>query len=252
MLFRRLAAALFGLALLSAAAQAQDVRVLAAASTTNALTEIAEAFTKKTGIKVTPSFAASSTLAKQVENGAPGHVFLSADEKWMAYMEGKKLVVPETKVNLLGNKLALIAPAGSKVELTPMPNFPLAAALGDGRLAVGDPAHVPVGAYTQEALTKLGVWKDVEPKLARADSVRAALAFVERGEAPLGIVYTTDAAVTPKVRIVSIFPPETHAPIVYPAALIKGNDTPEARKFLNYLGSAEAKDVWAKFGFLVK
>ncbi len=251
----RLKSIIVGSALLLAGmgqALAGEVAVFAAASTTNAIEEIGAKFKARTGHVIKPSFAASSTLAKQVENDAPGQVFISADQKWADYLDQRKLLEPGTRMDLLGNRLALVASAEAKDTLVPTKGFPLAAALKDGRLAVGDPAHVPAGRYAEEALKALGVWTQLEPKLARADTVRAALAFVERGEAPYGIIYTTDAAVTPKVRIVGLFPEDSHTPITYPVALIKGKATPEAKAFYDYLQSEEAKDVFRKFGFAVK
>ncbi len=230
-----------------------DVVVFAAASATESITEIGDAFAAKGLGKITPSYASSSTLAKQIENGAPAGVFLSADQRWMDYLADKKLVAEGTRSDLLGNRVALIAPKDSKIELTPEPGFALAAALGkDGRLAVGDPAHVPVGAYTQAALEKLGVWDQVKDRLAAGDSVRAALAYVERGETPLGIVYSTDAAASDKVRVVSLFPTDSHPPVLYPVGLIAGHDDAEAHRFLDFLHGPEAKAVFAKHGFEVK
>ena len=242
-----------GLMAVSAAASAADlpdVKVFAAASTTDALNELGATFAAQGKGKLVASYASSSTLAKQIENGAPAQVFISADEQWADYLSDRKLL--SGRVALLGNRLALIAPASSKIELGILPHFPLAQVLKDGRLAVGDPDHVPVGIYTKAALTKLGVWAEVEPKLARADSVRAAMAYVDREECPLGIVYTTDAWVDPKVRIVATFPEDSHPPIIYPAALVAGQETPAAREFLAFIQSDAAKEVWRKYGFLVK
>ncbi|HLN24169.1 MAG TPA: molybdate ABC transporter substrate-binding protein [Patescibacteria group bacterium] len=239
-------------ALPSRAAELPTVTVYAAASTTDALNEIGGMFAAAGKGKVVGSYAASSTLAKQIENGAPAQLFISADEKWADYLDDKKLLVPGSRVALLGNRMALIAPVDSKIKLDVAPNFALAAALNGGLLSVGDPDHVPVGIYTKAALEKLGVWSSVEFMLARTDSVRAALAFVERGECPLGIVYTTDAAIDPKVRVVSIFPEDSHPPIIYPAALVAGQETPAAREFFEYLQTPAVKDVFRKYGFLVK
>jgi len=232
---------------------ADQVTVFAAASATNALTDIGKIFEQKG--KVTPvySFASSSTLAKQIVNGAPANVFISADEEWMNHLAEKRLIVPESRFNLLGNRLVLIAPAASelkKVDITK--GFPLAKMLGSSLLATGDPDHVPAGKYGKAALQKLGVWNDVEGKLARADNVRAALTLVERGECPLGIVYSTDAALSEKVKVVGIFPEDTHPPITYPAALIAEKDTPAARAFIDFLKTPEAKAVFEKYGFTVR
>jgi len=234
------------------AADLPEVKVFAAASTTDALNEIGALFAAAGKGKLSASYASSSTLAKQIENGAPAQVFISADEQWADYLSSRKLLDDTSRIDLLGNRLALIAPVDSKVELGIVPHFPLAAQLKDGRLAVGDPDHVPAGIYTEAALKKLEVWKDVENKLARGDSVRAALAYVERGECPLGIVYITDALIDPKVRVVATFPAGTHKPISYPAALVAGQQTPAAKAFLDFLHGPEAKDVWYKYGFLVK
>jgi len=248
-----LALAAAGLMAVSFGANAADlpeIKVFAAASTTDAINELGASFAAQGKGKIVPSYASSSTLAKQIENGAPANVFISADEQWADYLSNKKLL--SGRVALLGNRLALIAPADSKVQLGILPHMPLAQVLGEGRLAVGDPDHVPVGIYTKAALTKLGVWTEVEGKLARADSVRAAMAYVDRGESPLGIVYSTDAWIDPKVRIVATFPEDSHPPIIYPAALVAGQETPAAKEFFAFIQSDAAKDVWRKYGFLVK
>lgn len=231
---------------------AETVTVFAAASLTNALTEIGNMFAGKGSGTITPSFAASSTLAKQIENGAPANVFISADEAWMNYLSEKRLIVPDSRFDLLGNRVVLVAPADATLEVDIKPGFPLAELLGEGRLATGDPDHVPVGKYAKTALEKLGVWGRIEGKLARADNVRAALALVERGECPLGVVYSTDAAISKKVKIVGTFPEGSHPPVTYPAALIKGKDTPDARSFLTFLKTPEAKAVFEKYGFTVR
>lgn len=232
------------------AAQAQDVLVMAAASMKNAVEKIGGQFQAKTGIKVTPSFAASSALAKQIENGAPADIFASADLEWMDYLEKRSLIDPKTRLNLLGNDLVIVAPKDSTATVELKPGVDLVALLGDGRLATGDPSNVPVGKYAQAALTKLGVWDKVEPKLARADNVRAALALVSRGEAPLGIVYRTDAAVDKGVKIVATFPKDTHPAIIYPAAITAATKNPNAQLFFSYLKSGEALAVFAEFGFV--
>ncbi|HXP95669.1 MAG TPA: molybdate ABC transporter substrate-binding protein [Telmatospirillum sp.] len=247
-------AALFAVVLpllISAPVKAQ-VTVFAAASATDALNDIGKAFVAAGGKPIVSSYASSSTLAKQIESGAPANLFLSADERWMDYLADKGLLAAGTRANLLGNRVVLVAPKDSTAKVDIGPGFPLAKLLGDGRLAVGDPSHVPVGAYTQAALEKLGVWAEVQNKLAPADSVRAALAFVERGETPFGIVYATDAAVTDKVKVVGVFPEDSHPPVVYPVALIKDKDTVEAKAFLAFLQGAEAKAIFQKYGFAVK
>src|SRR5271167_2171823 len=195
------------------------ITVFAAASLTNVLQDLGDAFTSETSIPVRFSFAASSTLARQIENGSPADVFFSADLDWMDYLQARALIQPATRQDMLGNELVLVAPVDSKVTLKIEPHFPLAATLGKGRLATGDPDSVPVGRYAKEALIALGVWDSVSARLVRADSVRAALAFVDRGEASLGIVYATDALVDKSVRLVDEFPAGSHAPIIYPAAL---------------------------------
>ena len=228
----------------------ETVTVFAAASLTNAVTDIGQAYAARDkGTVVLPSFAGSSTLAKQIENGAPSNVFISADEEWMDYLAKKGLVVPESRFNLVGNRLVLIAPADSDLKIDIAPAFPLGKILGSGRLATGDPDHVPVGKYAKTALQKLGSWTDVEAKLARSDNVRAALALVERGECPLGVVYATDAAITKKVKVVGIFPEDSHPPIRYPAALVSGKDTPAARSFMEFLKTPEANAILIKHGF---
>jgi molybdate transport system substrate-binding protein len=232
------------------AADPAEVTVFAAASTTEALNDIGQMFAAQGKGRMVASYASSSVLARQIENGAPAQIFISADEQWADYLSERKLLVG--RINLLGNMLALIAPADSKVQVDIAPGFPLANLLKDGRLAVGDPDHVPAGLYAKAALQALGVWPSVEDRLARGDSVRGSLAFVERGECPLGIVYTTDAKIDPKVRIVGVFPQDSHPPIVYPAGLVAGKETPAAQAFFDFLQSPAAKDVFRKYGFAVK
>lgn len=233
-----------------ALARAADVTVFAAASLSDALGEIGKTWQQKTGHTAAISFAASSLLAHQIENSQGADVFISADTDWMDYLDKRGLIARETRRDLLGNHLVLIAPAASGVTLTIAPHFDLLGALGGGRLSVADPSSVPAGKYAQAALTNLGVWNAVADKLASAENVRVALAYVARGETPLGIVYTTDARAEPKVRIVATFPDNTHAPIVYPAALTK-EAKPLARDFLDYLGSPAAAAVFRKGGFMV-
>lgn len=249
---RCLAAAIVLLSAGVARASEVDVRVFAAASTTNALTEIGEAFAAQGKGKVLPSFASSSALARQIEQGAPADLFVSADERWMSRLVERKAVVPGSRSDLLGNRLVLIAPADGAKAVDLKPGANLAAVLGAGRLAMGDPDHVPAGTYGKKALEALGAWKTVESKVARTDNVRAALALVERGEAPLGVVYATDAAISDKVRIVATFPEDTHPPIVYPVAIVAGRDTPAVRAFLDFLRSAEARSIFARHGFTVR
>ncbi len=233
------------------AADSNSVTVFAAASTTNALNDIGKMFAEKGFGKIVPVYASSSTLAKQIEYGAPANVFISADEPWMNHLEKRNLIVPGSRFDLLSNKLVLIAPADSAIKKVEIgPKLDLAELLGNGKLATGDPDHVPAGMYAKAALQKLGLWNSVESKLARAADVRGALALVERGEAPLGIVYSTDAAITPKVKIVGVFPEDTHPKIVYPAALIAGKASSTAKKFLEFLKSPEAKAIFEKYGFI--
>jgi molybdate transport system substrate-binding protein len=234
-----------------ALAQGKPVTVFAAASLTDAMQTIGAAYKKKTGAEVRFSFASSSTLARQIESGAPAEVFVSADREWMDYVQARKLIRNDSRRDILGNRLVLIAPASSTVKLKIAPGFDLAAALGQGRLAVGDPAHVPAGLYAKAALTRLGAWDPVQDRLAPAENVRAALAYVARGEASLGIVYWTDALSEPKVRIVATFPEASHPPITYLAALTVGS-TPAARGFYDYLRGPEARAVFKRLGFSVR
>ncbi len=227
-----------------------SVTVFAAASLTDVLQEVGDAFTKETSVPVKFSFAASSVLARQIENGAPADVFFSADPEWMDYLQTAQLIQVSTRHDVLGNRLVLIAPADSKIALKIAPHFALAAALGKGRLATGDPDSVPVGRYAHQALSKLGVWDDVVNRLVRADNVRSALAFVDRGEAPLGIVYQTDVLVDKKVRVIDVFPDDTHAPIIYPAALTVGAKA-DAAKFLAYARGPSAAVAFERYGFAI-
>ena len=222
--------------------------VFAAASLTNVLQELGDGFTRETGIRVKFSFAASSALARQIENGAPADVFFPADIEWMDYLQARKLIDADSRHDVVGNRLVLIAPADSLVQLSIGPKFPLAAALGKGRLATGDPGAVPVGRYAKAALTNLGVWTEIEPRLVGADSVRAALSFVDRGEAPLGIVYETDALIDKNVRIVDVFPAATHEPIVYPIALT-AKRSPDAARFIAHVRGPAGDLVFKAYGF---
>jgi molybdate transport system substrate-binding protein len=223
--------------------------VFGAASLTNVLQDLGDAFTKETSIAVKFSFAASSTLAKQIENGAPADIFMSADADWMDYLQSHHLIQDSSRRDVVGNRLVLIAPADSTVKLKIGPNFALAAALGRGRLATGDPAAVPAGRYARAALTRLGVWKEVEARIVRADSVRSALAFVDRGEAPLGIVYETDALVDKNVGVIDVFPADSHAPIIYPVALTRVAQ-PAAAQFVAFIASSAAQQTFKSYGFV--
>ena len=226
----------------------KGITVFAAASLTNVLQDLGDAFTKDSNIPVRFSFAASSALARQIENGSRADLFFSADLEWMDYLQARKLIQPGTRQDVLGNQLVLIGPADSKINLKIGPKFALAAAIGTGRLATGDPDSVPVGRYAHEALANLGVWDDVASRLVRADSVRSALAFVDRGEAVLGIVYATDALVDKQVRVIDVFPANSHMPIIYPAALTMGAKA-DAAKFLAYLRGPAAKAAFEHHGF---
>ncbi len=240
-----------GLALLAGPpAAADNLTVFAAASLKNALDDIAAKWKDSGAGTVGASYASSSTLAKQIEQGAPADVFISADTQWMDYVNKKSLV--ETPHDLLGNRLVLISAKDNPLTLEIKPGLKLAEVLGDGRLAVGDPSNVPAGIYAKEALTKLKIWDSVQPKLAPAADVRAALTLVSRGEAPLGIVYETDAKVDPKVRTVAVFPEDSHKPIVYPVAVVKTSRNPDAAKFVAFLSGPAAKEIFVKYGFDVK
>jgi molybdate transport system substrate-binding protein len=246
----RFAFALLFAALFATPVLAADITVFAAASLTDALNEIGKSYETKTGNHVVFSFAASSVLARQIESSAGADVFLSADLDWMDYLDKKNLLKPGTRKTLLGNHLVLIAPAGLKINVKIAPRFDLAGALGNSRLAIADPASVPAGKYGKTALTNLGVWDSVSGKLAVAENVRAALAYVARGETTLGIVYNTDAKIEPRVHVAGTFPDNSHAPILYPVALTK-DAKPAAADFENYLESATAKAVFAKDGFII-
>jgi molybdate transport system substrate-binding protein len=234
-------------------ARAQELTVFAAASLTDAMNDVSAQWSKAGHKPLRLSFGSSSTLARQIEQGAPANVFASADEKWMNYLTEKGLIVPGSRKDLLSNDLVLVVPASKPVHVTIGPNFDLAGLLGpNGRLAVGDPAHVPVGIYAQQALTKLGLWDKIAPKLARTDDVRAGLLLVERGEAPAGIVYATDAAVSKAVTVAGIFPASSHDPITYPFAVVKSGDTPDAHALLTFLAGPQAREVFLRRGFKVE
>ena len=245
-------AAVCGLVLgMAPAARADDVVVFAAASLKNALDDAAAAFQRRSGDHAKISYAASSALARQIENGAPADLFISADLDWMNYLQDRKLIRTDTRRNLVGNRLVLIAPASSPVSVEIKPGFALAPLLGQGRLAMANPDAVPAGKYGKAALQKLGAWQSVEAHIAPAEDVRAALRFVARGEAPLGIVYQTDAAAEPNVRIVGYFPADSYPPIVYPVAIIAASRNPMAPKLLAFLQSPAARPFFEKQGFTV-
>jgi len=230
--------------------QHPQILVFAAASLSDAIQEISAAYERTAHVKVKSSFDSSSVLARQIEAGAPADVFFSADTAWMDYLQSRDLIQPSSRKNVLGNRLVLIAPAQSQIQLKIAPHFPLATALGNGHLATGDPDSVPVGRYARSALTTLGVWHEIAPRLARAENVRVALLYVARGEAPLGIVYASDALADKRVRVVDTFPADTHEPIVYPIALTKSAKS-QAAGFVAYLTGPQGHDIFVKYGFTV-
>ncbi len=251
-LLTRLFAQVLAIALLAQpvlAAERQPLTVFAAASLTDVMQKIGPMYTQQAHVPVKFSFAASSALAKQIESGAQVDAFLSADQDWMNYLQERKLIDVTTRADLLRNRLALIAPKDSKVTLKLQPGAPLLAALGpNGRLSTGDPDSVPAGKYARTALGKLELWPSIEKRLVRAENVRVALMYVARGEAPLGIVYVTDVAVEPQVRIVDLFPESTHAPITYPVAATT-NASPQIESFLKFLKADAARAIFTKAGF---
>jgi molybdate transport system substrate-binding protein len=224
------------------------ITVFAAASLTNVLQELGDSFTRESSIPVKFSFAASSTLARQIESGAPADVFFSADIEWMDYLQSRNLIQQRSRQDVLGNRLVLVASNDNAIKLKIAPHFRLAAALGKGRLATGEPGSVPAGRYAQESLKKLGVWEEVKNRLVPAENVRSALAFVDRGEAPLGIVYETDALVDKNVHIVDVFPDDTHLPIVYPIALTTASHGNAAR-FVAYIRGPKGEAAFKAYGF---
>ena len=258
---RTLFAALFGTAALAlavpsapfGAAHAQGIgpTVFAAASLKNAMDEVSAAWKQEGRPAPKVSFAASNTLAKQIESGAPADIFFSADLDWMDYVDGKDLIRPSTRVNLLANAIVLIAPKDSPAKVAIGPGLDLAPTLGSGRLAMGNVDAVPAGKYGKAALEKLGAWEGVKDRVAHAESVRAALLLVSRGEAPLGIVYATDAAADQNVKVVATFPADTHPPIVYPVAVTKEAASPDAAAFLAFLRGPTARAAFEKQGFTV-
>lgn len=243
--------ALAAAAFLAPAAMAADVTVFAAASLKNALDDVSAAWAAEAGKEATISYAGSSALAKQIEEGAPADVFVSADVPWMVYLAERDLVKPATVVELLANRIVLVAPAGSDASIDIEPGFDLAGALGDGRLAMAQVDSVPAGKYGKAALTSLGVWDEVEGLVAQADNVRAALALVATGEAPFGIVYQTDANAEPAVKVVGAFPEDSHPPIVYPAAVTAEAASADAGPFLEFLQTEAAAELFEKQGFTV-
>src|SRR5436190_6941192 len=235
----------------AAAAAAEPVNVFAAASLKNALDAVSQAWKDEAGKKTRNTYAASSALAKQIEQGAPADVFISADLDWMNYLDEKKLIKAGTRTVLLGNTLVLVAAKGTSLKLELKQGADLAGALADGKLALGDVKGVPAGKYAKAALEKLGLWASVEASLAQSENVRAALAFVARGEARLGIVYATDAKAEPKVEVAGVFPDDSHPPIVYPAAVISSSQNPDSQVFVTYLSSPKAKEIFTAQGFTI-
>jgi molybdate transport system substrate-binding protein len=247
------AAAAVGLCLAPVSASAEDKGpvIFAAASLKDALDGVNAAWQKATGKNAVISYAASSALAKQIEQVAPADVFISADEDWMDYLAARNLIRPDSRFDLLGNSLVLIAPKDSTLTVKIAPSFPLASLLGDGRLAMADTLTVPAGKYGKASLETLGVWDAVRDRIAQAENVRAALALVSRGEAPLGIVYATDAKADPKVKVLDTFPDGTHPPIIYPAAITAASIQPDAEAFLAFLRSSAARAIFEAQGFTV-
>jgi molybdate transport system substrate-binding protein len=233
------------------AAFAADIVIFAAASLKEALDEANAAYMRQSGDSVKISFGASSALARQIEAGAPADIFISADLDWMDYLEKRDLIKTATRKNLLGNRLVIAAPADSDIKLDIKPGFDLAGALKGGHLAMADPSAVPAGKYGKAALEKLGVWASVENSVARSENVRAALLLAARHEVPLGIVYATDAAAEPGVKVVGVFPPDTHPPIVYPIAVTAQSREPAANRLLDFLASPAAKPIFEKHGFKI-
>lgn len=235
---------------LATPARAADLTVFAAASLTNALQDAARAWQAQGGAPVHLNFAASSTLARQLEQGGRANIYASADLKWMDWVQARHLIVDSTRRTLLGNRLVLVMPKDQVRPVTLAKGFDLSALLGPhGRLAVGNPSHVPAGLYARQALTSLGLWTVAEPRLARAENVRAALLLVERGEVPAGIVYSTDAAVAPGVAVAGTFPADSHKPIAYPFAVTRTGDTPQARALLAFLEGPVAAKIFIHYGF---
>ena len=242
-------AILCGSAFPPASAEENSLTVFAAASMKNALDDVDAAYTAKTGVKIAASYAASSVLAKQIDQGAPADIFLSADTDWMDYAATRKIVNETTRTNLLGNSIVLIAPKDSSIDdVTIAQGFDLAKLAGNGKIATGDVNSVPVGKYAKAALEKLGAWQAAAPKFAMAESVRAALILVARGEALLGIVYATDAKVEPGVKIIGTFPANSHPAIIYPVAATTSAG-PRAADYLAFLHSQAAKAIFEKYGF---
>lgn len=231
------------------AAAAEEVTVFAAASTTNAVTEIVQLYKDLNMGSVTTSFASSSTLAKQISNGAPAHIFISANTKWMDYLEAGKAIIPVSRRNLLANSLVLISPDDNPVQIAMDEGFDLKALLNGGYLAMGDSSHVPAGMYARKALEYMGQWDAVKGLVSNSKDVRGALLLVERGETPFGIVYATDAKISEKVHVAGVFPASSHPAIIYPVATTKDGDTPAAHRFMDFLSGRKAAEIFTKYGF---
>ena len=251
-LFAALALAIF--AILGRVQAAEPVTVFAAASLTDAVEAIVAGYEKASGTRTRLSFASSSTLARQIEAGAPADIYISANERWMDHLEKTGSIIPATRRGPIANALVLIAPAATAaVPAGISPELDLAGLLGDGGwLVVGDPSHVPAGIYARQALTHLGQWQGLKDRLARSDNVRAALALVGRGEARLGIVYATDARITDRVQVIGTFPEDSHEPITYPFAIVAGHDRPDVRNLFDHLTGAAGTAVFERFGFTIK
>ena len=246
----RISTLIAALMLLLSPARAEDIVVFAAASLKESLDEAARQYQTNSPDKILVSYAASSALAKQIESGAPADVFISADLEWMDYLATRNLIKTATRADLLGNNLVLIAPKDSTVSIKLAPGADLAGALKGGKLAMGDPDHVPAGKYGKAALEKLGIWASVQGSVARAENVRSALAFVARGEAPLGIVYGTDATAEKAVKVVDIFPAGSYPAIVYPIAETASGKKAGAAKFAAFLRSTDGKTIFQRYGFV--
>jgi molybdate transport system substrate-binding protein len=244
-----LCVALVGSSIVPSPSEAAHALVFAAASLKDALDDQVRRFQSSSGHTAAVSYAATPALARQIENGAPADLFISADLEWMDYLATRRLIAAASRIDLLANSLVLIAPVTGMAGVRIVPGFPLRTLLGEGRLAMADPDSVPAGRYGKAALQSLGVWQSVEGRLARAENVRVALALVARAEAPLGIVYRTDAMAEPKVRVAGEFPAPSHPRIVYPAALVAGSKSPAAPALLAWLKSTSARAVWEKHGF---
>lgn len=247
---RLAAGAALSLAVVHSAQAAEKITVFAAASLTNALQEISAGYTKEKYVQVVASYASSSTLARQIEAGAPADIFISADQKWMDYAADKQAVDKPTRITLLTNSLVVVAPKASRQQpFTISDKTDWKALLNGGRLAVGDPAHVPAGIYAKEALQKLGAWESVSPQLAPADDVRGALALVERNEAPFGIVYGSDVIASKEVKVVATFPESSHKKVEYPMAIVADHNSAAVKAFYDYLKGPQAAAIFTRYGF---